>query len=534
MKRSSLTAVMLWSAVGAAGCGDSGVTDGAGGSGGGGATLPLTVDTDHGPVTGVALGTSRVFLGIPYAAPPIDDLRWKPPVDAAPWTDALDATTRGPECPQLAALGGKYVTFADEDCLTINVWTPAKSSTGPRPVLVWIHGGGYVIGSGGDEAYDGQRFSEASDAIVVTFNYRLGPLGFLALPELDGEDAAHPASGAYGLEDQRAALAWVKANAAAFGGDPTRITAFGESAGGASVCQHLVSDKSRGLFQRAIIESGPCDLVASKVDADALGAELTTTLGCDTGDVLACLRGKSAEDVLTAIPVSGDFSGMDGAVWYPAIDGFNLTDAPTKLLDAGSFEVMPTILGTNTDEAAIFFALGDGDVADRTALVAFADAVFPGQGEAIAAEYPEADYPDPKAAAIAMSTDAGFACPTRHMARALDAGGSATFLYHFAFDPGPTLLGDLGVYHSAEIRYVLGNPSQLQPMPLVNAELTMSSDIMGYWSRFAANGDPNSKAAPAWPAFGASDQNLVLDEPVTTESGYLKAKCDFWDTLLYP
>ncbi|HTJ80714.1 MAG TPA: carboxylesterase family protein [Polyangiaceae bacterium] len=514
-------------------CGDSGDATGSGGGGGGG-DAPLTVETDHGPVTGSLVGSTRVFLGIPFAAPPVGDLRWKPPVPAAAWSDALLATTRGPECPQLDPLSGKYVAIADEDCLTLDVWTPSKTAGSPLPVLVWIHGGGYVLGSGGEGTYDGQRLSEATGAIVVTMNYRLGPLGFLSLPELDGEDAAHPASGGYGLEDQRAALAWVKANAAAFGGDPTRMTAFGESAGGASVCQHLVSKKSRGLFERAIIESGPCDLVATKTDAQAQGAALTTALGCDGADALACLRGKTAEEVLGALPLSADFSGGDGATWRPVLDGWNLDDVPTTLLDAGDFEVMPTILGTNTDEASLFFVLGATEIPDEPTLVSFADAFFPGQGQAIVDHYPSADYATPTDAAKAMSTDGGFVCPTRHMARALAKGGSATFLYHFAFDPGSTLLGDLGVYHSSEIRYVFGNPSQLQPMPLADAELSMNADMQGYWARLGAAGDPNGEGAVPWPAYGDADEDLVLDQPVTTESGHRKAECDFWDGLLYP
>jgi len=300
MRLRSIFAVLLGFASFA--CGDDGTTGGTGGAGGAPASLSLV--TDSGPIEGALLGTSRVFLGVPYAEPPVGSLRWRPPAPKTPWQEPRVSIARGPTCAQGSPLDGAFATGSSEDCLTLNVWTPERPGSAPLPVLVWIHGGGYILGSGGDGAYDGQAFSETTHSVVVTINYRLGPFGFLAMPELKQEDPALPSSGNYGLQDQRAALAWVKANAAVFGGDPERITIFGESAGGASVCQHMASPASAGLFARAIIESGPCDLISEEADAFAQGADFAAALGCSGADMLGCLRAKSTEQVITALPAA--------------------------------------------------------------------------------------------------------------------------------------------------------------------------------------------------------------------------------------
>jgi para-nitrobenzyl esterase len=538
MKRSFLLALFSIAAVGGglSACKTNDPADGStggGGAGGGGGSAPLTVKTDHGDVTGVLDGATRGFLGIPYAAPPIGALRWKAPVDHAPWTTSLDASKKGPECPQIAPVVNTYAAESSEDCLTLNVWAPSKPKSDKLPILVWVHGGGYVLGSGGDPAYDGHNLSEARGVIVVSINYRLGPLGFLSLPSLRAEDAAMPSSGNYGLQDQRAAITWVKANAAAFGGDPANLTLFGESAGGASVCQHLVSPRSKGLLARGIIESGPCDLVSTKTAADTQGDAFLDALGCKQGDDaanLVCARAKTPEEVTLALPISPDFISA-GAEWNPVVDGFELTDMPSALLESASFDKIPVVLGSNTDEGAIFFALGGTMIKDDAELAAFAETIAPGHGQEIASHYTSAEYGSAQKAGIAALTDAGFACPTRRMARAFSKNGAPTWLYHFAYAPKATLLGDLGSFHSAEIRYVLGDTSQIQPVALDDEELALSSTIQGYWTRFAASGDPNGVDL-AWPKYDeASDMDLVLDTTVSTETKYRDAQCGFWDGL---
>jgi para-nitrobenzyl esterase len=520
--------------TGAGGTGGSGGASGTGGTGstGSSAANPPTVMTDKGPVEGALLGSSRAYLGIPFAEPPLDALRWKPPAPAAAWTETMKATKKGPPCVQQSPFGGGLVSGSSEDCLTVNVWTPDKPARAALPVLVWIHGGGFTIGSGGDADYDGQHLSEASGSVVITLNYRLGPFGFLGLPELKAEDMAHPSTGNYGIEDQRAALAWVKANAAVFGGDPGNVTIFGESAGGISVCHHMVSPKSKGLFHRAIIESGPCDTVASEAAATAQGAEVKKALGCEGSDVLACLRGKSTEGVMNAVPKSSDSVLGGGVSFAPMLDGFNLPDLPSKLLKAGSFEKVPTIFGSNADEGSHFFVLASTTIPDDAAFEAYVDKFVPGHGKEVVSHYPSATYGSSQKAAIAAFGDGGFVCPTRRTARALVAAGAATFLYHFTYVPAGALVGNLGSFHSAELKFVFGNPGQLLPEPLTAEETELSASIMGYWSRHADKGDPNGGGALAWPSYDAQkDEGLVLDKTIATKAAFRKDLCDFWDSI---
>jgi len=494
---------------------------------------PLVVDTDKGKVEGWLLEKTRQFLGIPFAAPPIGDLRWKRPQPHAAWTETFVADTKGKMCTQGKAIGTGIETTSGEDCLTINVWTPERPTSDKLPVMVWIYGGGFEIGSGSDNMYDGRILSEQTGAVVVTFNYRLGPLGFLALPALAAEDKDHSSSGAYGLEDQRAALEWVKTNIASFSGDPTKVTLFGESAGGISTCAHIVSPPSKGLFQRAIIESGPCDSSISKADGEAQGAKYVEALGCTAApDVLACLRGKTEEEALFALPSDGDFLFGNGANWYPVIDGYNLPDRQGKLLESGAFEKMPIIVGTNADEGSLFFALDNIQVPDEATFLSLIEKVVPGKSAEILAHYPIATYGDPKTALSTAVGDAGFICQTRRMARAFLKGGATPYLYHFTYAPPDSLLGPIGSFHAAEVKYVFGVPSLLSPQALNDDELTMSAAIQGYWSRFAAAGDPNGANAVAWPKYdAASDENIKIDVTITKDANLRKELCDWWDTI---
>lgn len=493
---------------------------------------PIDVQTDKGPVTGAFVGASRVFLGIPFAAPPVGDLRWKPPAPHAAWTEPLDARTKGPACTQTTLLGGKIDSASSEDCLTVNVWAPERLSK-PAPVLVWIYGGGFTSGSNRELAYDGQILSETTGAVVVNLNYRLGPFGSLALAALEAEDAAHPSTGAYGLEDQRAALQWVQKNIAAFGGDPNRVLLFGESAGGISTCMQVVSPQSKGLFQAAIIESGPCDTATAKDAALAQGEDFAKALGCDAApDKLACLRSKTAEEVMTALPASSDIIFGEGANWFPVLDGWNLPDKPTKLLEAGNFNHVPTIVGSNADEATIFFYLAKTNIPDDAALAMFAEKLVPGHGQDVLARYSSAKFGTAQEAALAAVGDGGFVCPARRTARAIAKAGLPAYQYHFTYAPPGSLFGDLGAFHSAEIKYVFGIPSQLLPQPLTEDELVFSKQLMGYWSNLAAKGDPNHEGALAWAKYDATgDATMVLDLKSEIKSGLFKDECDFWDGL---
>ena len=537
MKRAALGCLVLL-AYGV-GCSDDDGTGGAGGDGGAGGSGgapsgPLLIETDKGPVEGALIDGVRTFLGIPFAAPPTADLRWRSPAPAEPWSETRPAIARGPSCAQNAALSNDYNDSSSEDCLTTNVWTPEDAANGSRPVLVWIHGGGFSLGSGGEPAYDGRVLAQTTGAVVVTFNYRLGVFGFLAHPELTAEDSEHPSSGAYGLEDQRAALVWVRDNIAAFGGDPARVTVFGESAGGISTCFHLVSPLSAGLFSSAIVESGPCDQGTPLAEAEAQGVELAAAVGCNGApDLPACLRAKPPAELSTALP-GGSFLFGDGANWFPAIDGYNLPEDATRMIAQGDFNDVPLILGANADEATLFFALAGSEyeIQDEADFEALAETLMPTHGAEVVARYPVADYGSAQKAAEAAVGDAGFICNARRTARAFTANGGKAYLYNFTHAPENALIPELGSFHSAEVRYVFGVPGQLLPQPLSPDELSLSKGIMGYWFDLSDKGDPNGAERVPWPAYDAdSDQHLTLAMSIAAGDKLKQAQCDFWDEL---
>ncbi len=495
---------------------------------------PLLVQTDKGPVEGVIIDSTRAFFGIPFAAPPVGDLRWKSPMPHEPWSETLKANKKGPACTQFSALGSMLDLSSQEDCLTINVWAPERVTNPPPPVLVWIYGGGFTIGSNRDLAYDGQLLAEATGAVIVNLNYRLGPLGGLALSALESEDPAHPSTGAYGIEDQRAALQWVKANIAAFGGDPNNVMLFGESAGGISTCLHLVSPLSKDLFHSAVIQSGPCDSAQPKDKALAQGDQFAAALGCkDVPDALACLRGKTTEEVMKALPSSSDILFGNGASWMPVLDGWNIPDKPSVLLESGKFNKVPTILGANADEGTLFFQLAGTKIADDMELVTFAEELVPGHGQEVAALYSSAKFGTAQDGAMAAVGHGGFVCPTRRAARAITKAGGSAYHYHFTYAPPGALLGDgLGAFHAAEIKFVFGRPSLLLPQPLTDDEIVLSNAMMGYWSRLAAGGDPNGKNAIVWPKYDAAkDETLELTLAISSKANVNKELCDFWDTV---
>ncbi len=507
---------------------------GGGGAGGAGGSAPLLIDTDKGPVEGVLIDDTRAFLGIPYAAPPEGELRFRPPAPREAWTEVLEAKAKGPICAQAAIIGEGMDPNSQEDCLTLNVWAPRSPGTADRPVMVWIHGGGFVLGSGGDPAYDGKVLSESSGAVVVTLNYRLGAFGFLAHAALAAEDAAHPSTGTYGLEDQRAALEWVKTNIQAFGGDPQKVMLFGESAGGISTCLQLVSPASAGLFQSAAIQSGPCNTALDLETAQAQGESFAAAVGCDAAaDVPACLRQAPAEDVAVALESGANFLTGGGASWFPSIDGVVVPSDPMVRLASGDFHDVPVILGSNANEATLFFVLAgdDVDIPDDAAFEAFAESLAPGHGAEIVAQYPSADYGSSRDAAIAAVGDAGFVCTTRRAARAISAQGGRAFLYHFTYPPKNGLLGDLGAFHSAEVRYLFAAPGQLLPQQLSEEELGLAAVMTGYWSRHTDAGDPNGSEAVPWPMYDDADQHLTLDLEPAVGSALKRDLCDFWDDI---
>ena len=516
-----------------AGTGGGSSTTSTGAGGGGDGTL---IVTDKGSVQGSIVGKTRIFLGIPYAAPPVGELRWKTPQPAAAWKDTLVARTRGAYCAQLNALSPTIAGGSQEDCLTINVWAPVDAD-GTTPVMVWIHGGSFIFGSGGEPAYDGRRLSEATGAVIVTINYRLGPFGFLAQDSLAVEDKAHPSTGMYGIEDQRAALQWTNTNIGAFGGTTDKITLFGESAGGESVCLHLISPGSEGLFDLAIIESGACAAPSgiTPMAARAQGDAFTKALTCDGKDAagtLSCLRGKKMDEVLMALPSKGalDFS-PGGAKWFPSVDGYIVPKEPLFLLEAGSFPHVPLLVGSNGDEGTLFFAFG-ATIADDAAYKTAVEAFYPGKGDAILAHYPSATHGSAKDAIARAFGDSVFVCPSRRLARAFSKAGSPTYLYHFTYKNPNAALPNLGAFHSSELPFIFGNPSELLPENLNEEQRKLSGIMMAYWGEFGRSGDPGGDGALKFPHYdAASDESLTLDLAISKETGLAKADCDFWDAL---
>jgi para-nitrobenzyl esterase len=467
-----------------------------------------TVMTTSGLVRGAVAGATFAYKRVPFAAPPLGELRYAPPQPPGCAEGEIDATALGPVCPQLddGAFAG------DEDCLDLNIWAPAAPAA-PRPVMVWIHGGGNSVGSAVYPIYDGRRLAEAGDVIVVTTNYRLGQLGFLAL---GGEGA-----GLYGLLDQIAALAWVRDNIAAFGGDPSNVTIFGESAGARDVCSLVASPPAKQLFHRAIMESGSCKALPTRTKAEQTAAEVATTVGCAAGDV-ACFRGLSAETIVRAN--ASDISGLSSGAYQPMIDGVVQPDQPANVIAAGAHSHVPFMVGANSDETASSAPA----ISTATQYEALVRSQLPmALADLALQEYPASAYPTPRAAYVQLTTDARFVCPSREIARAADAGQSEpVYRYFFQYRATP-----LGAVHGLDVPFVFGTfdgietPNGSTYVPTAT-DLAVSATIQGYWTRFARSGDPGG--TPAWPLYGAADPTLVLDAMPSTANGIRTAHCDFW------
>jgi len=492
---------------------------------------PTIVATEKGAVEGTKLARARSFLGIPYAAAPVGELRWKPPVDAAPWSGTRPARDVGHACPQIDTLSGKPTGDIVEDCLFLNVWTPLATPSRPAPIMVFIHGGGFVFGSGGERTFDGENLA-AAGVVVVTFNYRLGVFGFLEHGALAAE-SGQAAAPSYGLLDQRAALQWVKKNAAAFGGDPSNVTIFGESAGALSVCSQLAMPRSRDLFQRAILQSSYCMSTAWNTPAAARkqGEDFAKALGCSDS---ACMRSKSASDVANALPVRRALFGTEGVLWAPTVDGVEIPRSPGEVLVTGAGTNVPVVLGTNRDEgnlATYAWRLTFGhEITEQEATGLMQLYFTEAQVKAIKVEYPVASQPSVPVWASKVMTDGAYVCPTRRIARAYAAAGAPVYLYQFAHPWNPPLFPNLGAAHSFELPFVFGTAQGGRDIG--DEERPTSDAMVGYWSRFAATGDPNGEAAVKWPRYdGAGDAHIVLDTTIAAGSGLGRTVCDFWDKL---
>ncbi|MGV0834118.1 carboxylesterase/lipase family protein [Mycolicibacterium thermoresistibile] len=464
---------------------------------------PAVVQTDAGAVRGTVTDRYRFFGGIPYAAAPVDDLRWRPPEPVPEWSEVRESSRPGPRCIQNPAGDPEAGGNSDEDCLTLNVWTPPPGDDELRPVLVWIHGGGFVNGDGG--MFDSEWFVDRGDIIVVTINYRLGTLGFLAHPALGPPGAV----GNYGFADQQAALRWVSDNILEFGGDPDQVAIAGESAGGMAVCDHLVAPGSAGLFRAAIIMSAPCQGQVDVDTAEQVSLRYAAELGCDDpADAAACLRALPPEAL--AEPVTYFGFGTE-KLSGPVVGTDVLPVDPVTAIADGRAARVPVLIGTNRDEFTLFAGLrylreGQRFTAENhPRLLA---EIFGDDAAAVAERYPPQHHDSAALAYTTAVTDGLFACLSERMADHL-ARNQPVYSYEFndrdapAPPPLRTLPFPVGASHSLELRYLFdigGAPA------LTAAQRALSDQMVDYWSAFVATGSPAVGGQPDWPEHRAPDE----------------------------
>jgi para-nitrobenzyl esterase len=472
---------------------------------------PNLVVTPVGSFRGASTATMRSFKGIPYAAPPVGALRWKPPTPAPAAMGERDATKLATHCPQPASPFGSAMNTS-EDCLYLNVYTP--TTAGPHPVMVWIHGGAFYLGQ--SDEYDPTPLVNKG-IVVVTINYRLGALGFMGHPLLTAEGGG--TSSNYGLMDQQLALHWVQNNIQAFGGDKGNVTIFGESAGGFSVHSQLVLTGAAGLFQRAIIQSGAYANEAGRqptlMAAEAMGVSLLKAAGCADPCSLDAMRALSADAIVAAQASVQSASG-----WVPAVDGKIMPMGVGAAIKAGAYQKVPIMEGSNHDEYRLFVALNEMTTGPLTAdnYVTAMKTVFGDQaGPLLAMVYMPAAYNGSAALAqAAAGTDAVFACPSLRASQALAAGGPV-YTYEFNDPKAPQIFlppvsgFEYGAAHASEIQYLFNLPKSV----LAPDQRALADQMVGYWTNFAKTGDPNGMGMPAWPAYTSAANGILSLAPGT-------------------
>ena len=500
----------------------------------GGTVLAVTppdltvVRTSSGPVHGSQEAGFRLFQGVPYATAQ----RWQSPVAPAPWRAAREATKPGPRCVQDVRIDPDYGLPTSEDCLNLTVWTPdGATRTTPRPVLVWIHGGGFLNGS--SDIYNSRLLTTDGDIVVVSINYRLGALGFLAHPALAGPGQE---PGNYGLADQQAALRWVRDNIGAFGGDPDKVTIAGESAGAMSVCDHLVAPESAGLFRGAIMQSGPCQAQADLAAGERISVDYAARAGCRTAATARrCLLGLPA-DRLTDGPAYFRISGTN-VLSGPLTGTARLPVAPPTVASSAPTARVPVLIGSTADEYTLFVALTylrQHRIAPYPTLLRES---FGDQSAAVAAHYPLNRYDGSAGLAFAAAvTDGVFACPIDAMATGF-ARRAPVYAYEFndRHAPVPEPLRHTpfaaGAGHALELRYLF----QMGGAPPLDAQQQqLSEEMVAYWSRFVTNGSPDVPELPEWPALDPEHpevMSLQTGGPSLTTDFAARHQCEFWRSL---
>lgn len=490
------------------------------------------VETGSGALAGVEEGDLRVFRGVPFAQPPVGALRLRDPQPVQPWQGTLDASELGPACPQRSIemvdqLSG--VGETDEDCLTLNIW--ADDDPTPKPVMVWIHGGAFFYGAGSQPFYDGTALAEEG-VVVVTLNYRLGALGFLAHEDL-GDQVGNAGAGNFGLKDQVMALEWVRENIATFGGDPDNVTVFGESAGGISTCILGTTPAADGLMHKSILQSAVgCHHLATATQPGSIGgldtpldygADMAEAVGCgDASDTLACLQSVPVGDFLDLVSATQLVTdSMEARFPAPWVDGTFVPEQPSAVYASGSVD-RPMIIGTTADEATMFLStrapltwfgvddemhafLGDADLVDGALDI-----------------YDIWRFPLPQDAYLTFATDVMFSCPSRALAEAA-SDGEPTFLYEFQ-DVQLTTAA-LGSHHALEIPYVFDTFGAMAMFP-TPSERQLAQRMRQAWTSFAASGTPTIEGG--WTPYATDGSFMVFDDAISLslETEYRGGRCD--------
>lgn len=498
-----------------------------------GAGLDSIVKIDSGLVAGSGV-TVRLYKGIPFAAPPTGDLRWKPPQPVKPWKGIRVSRTFPLNCPQVALISGQQ----SEDCLGLNVWTPAHSAADKLPVMVWIHGGGFEIGAGSQSVYDGEALA-SQGVVLVSINYRLGIFGFMGHPALSAE-SPQGVSGNYGLLDMVAGLQWVKRNIGAFGGDPDNVTIFGESAGGTAVCSLMVMPAAKGLFNKAISQSAAwINVPISHLKESWYGRIALEKYGERLGD-LAALRGKTTAEILklAGMPDATGERSARGETYLPVVDGHVLPDEPARLFAAGTFHHVPVIAGTNADEGTL---LGGPRVRNLETLRAWASKEFGSLADSLLAAYPAASDADAYGAAALAAGDYLFLQGTRSVLRAASKANEKTYQYYFSRVTGVGRRLKWGAYHASEIAYVFSTlpDSPYGTTPALfgdfsveansynDADAKLSTAMSAAWVRFAKSGDPNGPGLTNWKPFKAPEESyLEFGDTITSKAGLRTKQLD--------
>ena len=548
-KALALAPLLALSACGPPGGGGDAAT-GSAGSAGDAVPLGTTVETSAGALEGEYADDARdllVFRGVPYAQPSVGDARWRPPAPVEPWDGVRPAQAFAPACWQrpndMSSLYARGDLARSEDCLYLNVWTPAADAAAALPVMVWYHGGGHNAGAGSPRIFDGAALARRG-VVLVTLNYRLGPFGFLAHPALTVE-SPRASSGNYGLLDQIAALEWVRDNAAAFGGDPGNVTIFGQSAGSWTVCYLMASPLAKGLFHKAIGQSGGCFEGERPHLADATGEPGAERSAHDAGLAAASALGVEGEgpEAAASLRALAPETVLDETLGSGAvIDGWVVPRPPRAIFAAGEHNDVPVVVGATADEINADLA---GGAPTRDELEASVRSRYGSAADALLAAYAGELDDSPTTAARQIRTDRRFVWEMRAWARAVEAAGNDAYLYFFSHAPPVFRLyvhdqPDLrveggrrsyGAYHSGELAYVFGNTG-LVGLDWTDWDHELARVITRYWTNFARTGDPNGEGLPAWPRYErATDRSIEFGAEVRVVEEVRKAKLDLFDRI---